>query len=280
MKQQKASVEVSRIREAGGDRRLETTVQIEAPPDQVWAALTEPVELQNWFPMNATVKPGVGGHIGMSWWDDVHFEVGIRSWDPGRHLQTEWPSPKGSLVVDYYLEGRGGGTTLRLVHSGFGPEADWDSEYDGIHSGWSFELFGLKHYLERHRGVPRVPICVKRSVEIPHLEAWNRALEALGFTDDARRIGGRVSIQTPGTRLECTTTVLVEPREIAAVVNNLNDAIARVLVERCSGPENPLDVIAWLSTYGVSAEQRKSLESFLTRTLDECFQDSGAGVVA
>ena len=48
-----------------------------------------------------------------------------RPW-PISNRQTGWPftaTPEGDkkqLVVDYYLESRGGGTILRLIHSGFG----------------------------------------------------------------------------------------------------------------------------------------------------------------
>lgn len=54
-------------------------------------------------------------------------------------------------MQDYVLEAEGGKTVLRLVHSGFGSSADWDSEYEGTREGWSACFVGLKEGLEQHR---------------------------------------------------------------------------------------------------------------------------------
>lgn len=37
---------------------IHIAVGIEASPDAVWKALTEPAELARWFPLEASVKPG------------------------------------------------------------------------------------------------------------------------------------------------------------------------------------------------------------------------------
>ena len=53
------------------------------------------------------------------------------------------------LAVDYYIEVIGNGMTrLRLVQSGFGPEAAWDDEYEATKTGWADFLQKLKEILE------------------------------------------------------------------------------------------------------------------------------------
>jgi hypothetical protein len=53
------------------------------------------------------------------------------------------------MAVDYYIESIGDGVTrLRLVQSGFGPEAAWDDEIESTKSGWADFLKKLKEILE------------------------------------------------------------------------------------------------------------------------------------
>ena len=94
---------------------------------------------------------------------ELVWDSQIEVWEPGRHLRTTYPLPGAEgrgeaieLAVDYYLEARGGGTYLRLVHSGFGPQSEWDEEYDGVRRGWQYELRSLRHYLERDRAPGRL----------------------------------------------------------------------------------------------------------------------------
>ena len=39
-------------------RSIETQIEINAPVEAVWKALTDAAELANWFPVKARVKPG------------------------------------------------------------------------------------------------------------------------------------------------------------------------------------------------------------------------------
>ncbi len=53
------------------------------------------------------------------------------------------------MCVDYYIESVGGGITrLRLVQSGFGPEAAWDDEFAETKTGWADYLKKLKELVE------------------------------------------------------------------------------------------------------------------------------------
>ncbi len=74
-------------------RSIETEFEIAAPVDAVWKALTDADELTNWFPLNARVKPGVGGSILMTWGEDLadcDHESLIRVWEENKHLQFVW----------------------------------------------------------------------------------------------------------------------------------------------------------------------------------------------
>ena len=72
-------------------RTIEKELEIDAPIEAVWKALTDAEELTNWFPLEARVKPGVGGSIWRleSW----EFEVGSR-----RRAPPEPISPRAEAI--------------------------------------------------------------------------------------------------------------------------------------------------------------------------------------
>jgi hypothetical protein len=108
------------------------------------------------------VDPRVGGEYIFSWGPGMEGKTTIAVWDPYTHFGTcsersVTYGGKGkidtgvtrSMAVDYYIEAIGDGVTrLRLVQSGFGPEAAWDDEFESTKSGWADFLKKLKEVLE------------------------------------------------------------------------------------------------------------------------------------
>jgi uncharacterized protein YndB with AHSA1/START domain len=146
-------------------RAHETRIEIDVPIEEVWKAITDPKELSRWFAPKMTVEPGAGGFVLADWGPGLEWKTAIEVWEPNRHLRLvetrdrvmgaspdEEPLPPCTLVQDFYLETEGGKTVLRLVHSGFGSSADWDSEYEGTRTGWAACFLRMKEGLERHRG--------------------------------------------------------------------------------------------------------------------------------
>ena len=131
-------------------RKHEIEVEIAAPASEVWKALTTAEGIASWFAPGASVEPGAGGKMTISWGEGMEFTTHIAIWEPERHLQTtsERPEPAPPNVIDYFIEGRGGATVLRLVHSGFDASADFDSEYESTGHGWAIFMKLLKHSAE------------------------------------------------------------------------------------------------------------------------------------
>jgi uncharacterized protein YndB with AHSA1/START domain len=256
-------------------RTMEKTFDIKATPDAVWKALTDAEELMNWFPVDARVTPGKGGEILMSWGEEMHGSR-ITIWEPGRHLQTEWESPNSPtpLTVDYFIEGKGGATRLRLVHSGFGSGGAWEEEYDGVSRGWNFELRGLRHYLEHHPGVKRQIAWVSRALDVDYVEAWNRIMGAggLGYrgSSDAGE-GERFSFEGAGVRLDGEVRDMFPPRQFAGTVEQFNDAYMRVAIEHGCHGDDVTRVNLWLSAYGVGEQALAELRSTWQGLLDRLF---------
>jgi uncharacterized protein YndB with AHSA1/START domain len=245
------------------DRKFETAIEIKAPVEAVWKALTEAEELTRWFPQQATVTPGVGGKIVLSWPGITDWHLRIADWKPNEHLRTVYDlqtdvivktdeqkeadtaikladAGKGKplqLAVDYFLQGRGGATVLRLVHSGFGSGSPWDEEYDGISWGWLKELRSLRHYLEyhhgksRHMGWARVTLPVQTSTAA----TWQRLLSENGVWVKPAlphpREGDRCEIHLgTGETFQAVMQCFDPPNFFCARVENLQQAFLRAWV--------------------------------------------------
>lgn len=253
-------------------RSLETTIDIAAPADSVWKALTDANELTNWFPLEAHVTPGVGGAIRQSWRGHWQGEERIEIWEPNRHLRTSMPGPFPGgdpaavpVAIDYHLEANGPATRLRLVHSGFSNDPKLDDLYDGTRRGWAFELRGLRHYLQRHPGTKRHVAWAKAEGDISVAEAWKHVTSPLGLlkhgTLQGMSEGDHYAITTaPGDRLEGAVQILDIPHAFAAVVANKSDALLRLRVDRYAFMGGKTEINLWLSSYGRPEEEVQAFE--------------------
>jgi uncharacterized protein YndB with AHSA1/START domain len=166
-------------------RSIEIVVESRAPVDLVWRVLTEEQEQSNWFPMSAAVvKPGVGGTVTFSWGEDIAWQTRIAAFEPGKHLRwlddaQAGPAPGAvRLAVDIYLNTREATTVLRLVHSGFGADDDWNEQFESTKAGWSFFLYNLRLYVEYHGRRTRRMLSRRLPIAGTRASVWERVLKS------------------------------------------------------------------------------------------------------
>ena len=173
-----------------GARAQEHEIVIDAAIESVWKAITDAEELTRWFVDEATVEPGAGGTIAISWGGAEKAQSRIEVWEPNHTLRlAKMPSDMGTATADaqpamiqeYTIERRDGKTVLRLVHSGIPDTPDWDGFYDGTNSGWPSFFRALRHYLEHHRGKPRSSIKVVGKLPGSLEDGWARLTGPEGF---------------------------------------------------------------------------------------------------
>jgi uncharacterized protein YndB with AHSA1/START domain len=268
-------------------RSHEHRLTIDAPAEEVWKAITSAEELVRWFPLGATVKPGPGGEI-VYRWGELEGRCRILAWEPPQHLRTGWMeapatakehahaegthlAQRAALAVDWFLESAGKTTHLRVVHSGFAPDAAWDKEFDGTNRGWTFELQALKHYVERQRGKERRASWVRLPVALAPAEVWRRftqpgpvfrtvALDGLAPGDrfrleraDGEVLAGRVLVNHP-------------PLELAAALDD--GSLLRFGFEDCMGQP---EAHVWLATWGLPASEFTRREGAWRAALTRAF---------
>lgn len=247
--------------DSAAGRAAESAIEIDAPIERVWRALTEAAELQRWFPLHAQVEPGVGGSIRMSWGNEFAGALDVLAWEPPHLLRTSWqfhPGDSAAQVTEYVLETRGERTHLRVVTSGFPADASWDEWVEGTVRGWRFELQSLRTYLEQHDGRDRAVIYLRRRISAPAAEAWARLFGPEGL---------------PATPLGGVAFDIAPPMQYAARVDDPPGALLRISIEptRVGGTER--DVTFWLSDWRGAEERREALRTQWTSVLARVFPE-------
>lgn len=136
------------IRHEGEVIRAEA--RVDAPPERLWRAFTEPAHLSSWFVDRADGEP-IPGTTMVWFWDEHGYELPLEVVEavPGKRLvlRSEW-GPETTLM-EFTLEAEGGSTRVRMVHSGF---TSRDGNYEGTASGWEMALTVLGQYAMLHFG--------------------------------------------------------------------------------------------------------------------------------
>jgi uncharacterized protein YndB with AHSA1/START domain len=138
---------------------IRKSVEIDAPPEVVFGALTDEKELVKWMPTEATMDPRVGGALRFKFhWEarnvDTEVRGKIRELIPGKRLSYTWVavvrsdrdparmSDAPAAVVTWNLEELPGKRTrVTLVQKGFDERFRQDGE-----SGWEHFLGQLKKH--------------------------------------------------------------------------------------------------------------------------------------
>jgi uncharacterized protein YndB with AHSA1/START domain len=258
-------------------RSVEVVVDVAATPDEVWKALTDADEMVRWFPLQAAVRPEVGGQITWQWDGQFTWVSEIERWDPGVALTLvnrdqrpydvegrELPAGQASsatLVMEFTLESVEGKTRLRLVHSGFGRGASWDDEFEGVSVGWRYELRSLKFYLERHAGRPRRAGLASFSCDLSHSEAWRRLVGSAGFPFDRWPLveGDSYRVRSAaGDRFTGTVLLHIPERDLCCRVAELGDGLLRLATHGAGGRTG---VTVWIASYAADPGHVEELRS-------------------
>ena len=147
--------------------RIDRTIEIDAPPQRVWQALTDPRELSAWFQViiDGTIAPGsevqmTSTHAG---YEGQRFKVWFVELTPPKRLVWQWHPGEVEATIDYSREARttvtfvlepsGSGTRVILSETGFDEIAiaRRAKVFADNSQGWSEVLT----WLQRHAQAPR-----------------------------------------------------------------------------------------------------------------------------
>ena len=124
--------------EAEGRRGVRFERVYDYPPDELWAAITQPEQLRGWLgEPDLEVSPGGGGTLKLD--DGMTAELTVRRLEPGRLVEYDWVFPnEPPSILRLELEPRDKGTLLVLDHrrlatdDAVGYAAGWHSHLDAL----------------------------------------------------------------------------------------------------------------------------------------------------
>ncbi len=158
-------------------------ISLDATPDEVFRAISEGDAITRWFAPEASVTPGVGGSVTLSWGPGMEGAAPISAWEPGKRFAwTEQHGDGEPKVVEFLIEAaEGGKTVLRLVHSGFAEDSNFDAEFDSTTGGWTTFLRLLQFDLAEHKGAPGKHLFRIKYTSRDRIEVLDDLLAAMSF---------------------------------------------------------------------------------------------------
>ncbi|MEO5939594.1 MAG: SRPBCC domain-containing protein [Candidatus Limnocylindrales bacterium] len=171
---------------------------VNAPPEQVWEALSNGALLDGWWMGENELEPRLGGAFRTTL-PGFTMESTITTWDPPHHFANTSPKADDGRLMTFAfeIEGRAGGTTtLRFVHSGFLPGDDWEQEYEALQVGDPAYVAKLAEYVEHFFGRTAVPITLW-GPQVGSDSAWAGFRDALGVGPDVA-VGDRARFRAEG----------------------------------------------------------------------------------
>jgi uncharacterized protein YndB with AHSA1/START domain len=128
---------LGQVRAEGERAGLRYNRRYDAPPAEVWAALTEPESIRRWLFAEAVVEPRAGGAFELRW-EEGAARGEVRVWDPPRVFEASWEESDVESVLRIELAASAEGTVLILDHRGLARPS-----VPGTGAGWHAHLAAL-----------------------------------------------------------------------------------------------------------------------------------------
>ena len=144
--------------------RIEKHVDIAAPIERVWRALTDHEEFGSWFRVKLD-GPFAVGELSLGWitypgYEHVKWQARVVAMEAPTLFAFTWPpnavdpekdySDEAWIRVEFRLEPAGGGTRLTVVESGFDrlPAERRDEALRMNEAGWEEQVRNVKAHVE------------------------------------------------------------------------------------------------------------------------------------
>lgn len=136
------------------------TIDISAPVEKVWAAVTEPEHISRWFGRAEITGSGAGAVGTLTWPGNAPIPLRVEAFDAPRSVAYRWSNDDAlgaapatldeehSTVFTLTLEPIPGGTRLTVVETGFDRTSDPVANLESHRQGWDGELDKLVALLE------------------------------------------------------------------------------------------------------------------------------------
>ena len=114
----------------GDLRSVRYTRVIDASPEELWDALTNPERIARWMLTEEMVlEPRVGGKSHFGWGKQGSADGTVTVYDPPRCLEYTWEEESGTSTVRFEISEVASGVELVLFHRDLAPKVAADPAY-------------------------------------------------------------------------------------------------------------------------------------------------------
>jgi len=139
--------------------RIDRSIDIAAPAERVWALVSRP----GWWINEGEVDPEpdldvTDDHAVLRHPAYGEFRLQVLASRPPSYVSYRWVNPDADAgtLVEFWIEPREGGVTLRVAESGFSAlgkaREEWLAHREGNVQGWTSELAAARTWVERPGG--------------------------------------------------------------------------------------------------------------------------------
>jgi uncharacterized protein YndB with AHSA1/START domain len=144
---------------------IEKQIEIAAPVERVWRAITDAGQFGEWFrvAMDGPFVAGqaVGGHITFPGYEHLRMEVEVKAIEPETYFSYTWHpyavdpkvdySKEVPTLVEFRLKATKGGTLLTVRESGFDriPSARRAEAFLKNSGGWEQQMNNIQAYVDK-----------------------------------------------------------------------------------------------------------------------------------
>lgn len=137
---------------------IELSISVKASAAEIWRALTDSDELENWWSDDMSLEPKVGGKFSEPWEDDKRNKhlasgkvLGVKNQKEITFTWTEQEWPKEAKTeCTIKIDDKGQGRVITIKHSGWEtlPADMQKQQIKDFKVGWNYHLKELKAYLD------------------------------------------------------------------------------------------------------------------------------------
>lgn len=165
-----------------GKRWVEMDLLVPGTPEQVWQAVATGPGNAAWF-VKGEIEPRVGGAFKLDFGAGVVTGGEVTTWNPPEafgYVERDWEPGAPPVATEITITGRSGDrSVLRIVHSLFASEDDWDDQMEGFENGWPGFFAVLRCYLAHFPGKPAASFMTMLPTPRDALSTWQALCNAL-----------------------------------------------------------------------------------------------------
>src|SRR3954465_4094631 len=172
-------------KEASGRRSVQVEVEVPGTPEEVWQAIATGPGISSWFvPAEFEERDGKPVAMTLTFGPGMESRSAVTAWDPPRMFSAQGEGWGGSppIASEWSVEARAGGVCIvRVVHSLFASNDDWDNQLEATESGWPGFFRTLRIYLTHFRGQRSAIMQFVAPVAASEAEAWKKLTTEMGL---------------------------------------------------------------------------------------------------